>query len=82
MSAASADTAALFAANDTMALGAFAAAKARGLSVPADPSVIGSRTTSLGAGFPRFNAAVPPHYPSGTKRSHCKRSGRGGRMGP
>ena len=41
------DTTALFAANDTMALGAFAAAKARGLSVPADISVIGYDNSPL-----------------------------------
>lgn len=41
------DTTALFAANDTMALGAFAAAKARGLSVPEDLSVIGYDNSPL-----------------------------------
>ena len=41
------DTTALFAANDTMALGALAAAKARGLSVPADLSVIGYDNSQL-----------------------------------
>ena len=41
------DTTALFAANDTMALGALAAAKARGLSVPADVSIIGYDNSQL-----------------------------------
>jgi DNA-binding LacI/PurR family transcriptional regulator len=40
-------TTALFAANDAMALGALAAAKARGLSVPADLSVIGYDNSQL-----------------------------------
>ena len=40
-------TTALFAANDTMALGAFAAAKARGLSIPEDLSVIGYDNSPL-----------------------------------
>ena len=41
------DATALFAANDTMALGALAAARARGLSVPADLSVIGYDNSQL-----------------------------------
>ncbi|MFE4229508.1 LacI family DNA-binding transcriptional regulator [Arthrobacter sp. NPDC056886] len=41
------DTTALFAANDTMALGSLAAAKARGLSVPADLSVMGYDNSQL-----------------------------------
>ena len=41
------DTTALFAANDTMALGAFAAAKARGLSIPEELSVIGYDNSPL-----------------------------------
>ena len=41
------DTTAIFAANDTMALGAFAALKARGLSVPHDVSVIGYDNSPL-----------------------------------
>ncbi|MFF1830092.1 LacI family DNA-binding transcriptional regulator [Paenarthrobacter sp. NPDC058040] len=41
------DITAIFAANDTMALGAFAAIKARGLSVPADISVIGYDNSPL-----------------------------------
>ncbi|MET4902474.1 LacI family DNA-binding transcriptional regulator [Paenarthrobacter sp. CC6] len=41
------DTTAVFAANDTMALGAFAALKARGLSVPDDVSVIGYDNSPL-----------------------------------
>ncbi|MCA4133794.1 LacI family DNA-binding transcriptional regulator [Arthrobacter sp. M4] len=41
------DTTAIFAANDTMALGAFAASKARGLSVPLDLSVIGYDNSPL-----------------------------------
>jgi DNA-binding LacI/PurR family transcriptional regulator len=41
------DTTAIFAANDTMALGAFGAIKARGLSVPADISVIGYDNSAL-----------------------------------
>lgn len=41
------ETTAIFAANDTMALGAFAAIKARGLSVPADISVIGYDNSPL-----------------------------------
>lgn len=41
------DTTAVFAANDTMALGAFAAIKARGLSVPHDISVIGYDNSPL-----------------------------------
>jgi DNA-binding LacI/PurR family transcriptional regulator len=41
------DTTALFAANDTMALGALAAAKARGLSVPANLSVMGYDNSQL-----------------------------------
>ncbi|MCD4852740.1 LacI family transcriptional regulator [Arthrobacter sp. AK01] len=41
------DTTAIFAANDTMALGAFAAIKARGLSVPRDVSVIGYDNSPL-----------------------------------
>ncbi|WP_029704267.1 substrate-binding domain-containing protein, partial [Arthrobacter sp. TB 26] len=41
------DTTALFAANDTLALGALAAAKARGLSVPGDLSVIGYDNSQL-----------------------------------
>ncbi|MFK0007010.1 LacI family DNA-binding transcriptional regulator [Paenarthrobacter sp. NPDC090520] len=41
------DTTAIFAANDTMALGAFAALKARGLSVPSDVSVIGYDNSPL-----------------------------------
>ena len=40
-------TTAIFAANDTMALGAFAAIKARGLSVPNDVSVIGYDNSPL-----------------------------------
>lgn len=40
-------TTAIFAANDTMALGAFAAIKARGLSVPHDISVIGYDNSPL-----------------------------------
>ncbi|MFJ5958396.1 LacI family DNA-binding transcriptional regulator [Paenarthrobacter sp. NPDC092416] len=40
-------TTAIFAANDTMALGAFAAIKARGLSVPSDISVIGYDNSPL-----------------------------------
>lgn len=40
-------TTAIFAANDTMALGAFAAIKARGLSVPKDISVIGYDNSPL-----------------------------------
>jgi DNA-binding LacI/PurR family transcriptional regulator len=41
------DTTAIFAANDTMALGALAAAKTRGLSVPEDLSVIGYDNSPL-----------------------------------
>ena len=41
------DTTAVFAANDTMALGAFAAIRARGLAVPADVSVIGYDNSPL-----------------------------------
>ncbi|GAA4044894.1 LacI family DNA-binding transcriptional regulator [Arthrobacter methylotrophus] len=41
------DTTAIFAANDTMALGAFAALKARGLKVPSDISVIGYDNSPL-----------------------------------
>ncbi|WLQ08133.1 LacI family DNA-binding transcriptional regulator [Arthrobacter oryzae] len=41
------DTTAIFAANDTMALGAFAAAKTRGRSVPEDLSVIGYDNSPL-----------------------------------
>ncbi|MGP0223422.1 LacI family DNA-binding transcriptional regulator [Paenarthrobacter sp. NCHU4564] len=41
------DITAIFAANDTMALGAFAALKARGLSVPTDVSVIGYDNSPL-----------------------------------
>lgn len=41
------DTTAIFAANDTMALGAFGAVKARGLAVPADISVIGYDNSTL-----------------------------------
>lgn len=41
------DITAVFAANDTMALGAFAAIKARGLSVPGDVSVIGYDNSPL-----------------------------------
>lgn len=41
------DTTAIFAANDTMALGAFGAIKARGLAVPADISVIGYDNSTL-----------------------------------
>lgn len=41
------DTTAIFAANDSMALGAFAAIKARGLAVPADVSVIGYDNSPL-----------------------------------
>ena len=41
------DTTALFAANDTMALGALGATKARGLAVPADISVIGYDNSPL-----------------------------------
>ncbi|KIS28233.1 LacI family transcriptional regulator [Arthrobacter sp. SPG23] len=41
------DTTAIFAANDTMAVGAFAAAKARGRSVPEDLSVIGYDNSPL-----------------------------------
>ncbi|MFF1383881.1 LacI family DNA-binding transcriptional regulator [Arthrobacter sp. NPDC058288] len=41
------DTTAIFAANDTMAVGAFAAAKARGRSVPDDLSVIGYDNSPL-----------------------------------
>jgi len=40
-------TTAIFAANDTMALGAFAAIKARGLSVPNEVSVIGYDNSPL-----------------------------------
>lgn len=40
-------TTAIFAANDTMALGAFAALKARGLSIPQDVSVIGYDNSPL-----------------------------------
>lgn len=41
------ETTAIFAANDTMAVGAFAALKARGLSVPNDVSVIGYDNSPL-----------------------------------
>ena len=41
------DTTAVFAANDTMALGALGALKARGLQVPADISVIGYDNSTL-----------------------------------
>ncbi|WP_255770418.1 LacI family DNA-binding transcriptional regulator [Pseudarthrobacter sulfonivorans] len=41
------DTTAIFAANDTMALGALGAIKARGLAVPADISVIGYDNSPL-----------------------------------
>ena len=41
------DTTAIFAANDTMALGALGAIKARGLAVPADISVIGYDNSTL-----------------------------------
>jgi DNA-binding LacI/PurR family transcriptional regulator len=41
------ETTAIFAANDTMALGAFAAIKSRGLSVPEDISVIGYDNSPL-----------------------------------
>jgi DNA-binding LacI/PurR family transcriptional regulator len=41
------DTTAIFAANDTMAMGAFAALKARGLVVPGDISVIGYDNSPL-----------------------------------
>lgn len=41
------DTTAIFAANDTMALGAFAVLKARGLRVPGDMSVIGYDNSPL-----------------------------------
>ncbi|MDR6417356.1 LacI family DNA-binding transcriptional regulator [Pseudarthrobacter sulfonivorans] len=41
------ETTAIFAANDTMALGAFGAIKARGLAVPADISVIGYDNSTL-----------------------------------
>ena len=41
------DTTAVFAANDTMALGAFAAIRARGLQVPEDVSVIGYDNSPL-----------------------------------
>ena len=41
------DTTAIFAANDTMAVGAFAALKARGLGVPGDISVIGYDNSPL-----------------------------------
>ncbi|YCK80139.1 LacI family transcriptional regulator [Arthrobacter sp. D3-18] len=41
------DTTAIFAANDTMALGAFGAIKARGLSVPSDITVIGYDNSAL-----------------------------------
>ncbi|MET4589632.1 LacI family DNA-binding transcriptional regulator [Arthrobacter sp. 754] len=41
------DTTAIFAANDTMAVGAFAALKARGLRVPGDISVIGYDNSPL-----------------------------------
>lgn len=41
------DTTAIFAANDTMAVGAFAAARARGRSVPEDLSVIGYDNSPL-----------------------------------
>jgi DNA-binding LacI/PurR family transcriptional regulator len=41
------DTTAIFAANDTMAMGALGAIKARGLSVPADISVIGYDNSAL-----------------------------------
>lgn len=41
------DTTAIFAANDTMALGAFGAIKARGLSVPTDITVIGYDNSAL-----------------------------------
>jgi DNA-binding LacI/PurR family transcriptional regulator len=41
------DTTAIFAANDTMALGAFGALKARGLAAPAGISVIGYDNSTL-----------------------------------
>jgi DNA-binding LacI/PurR family transcriptional regulator len=41
------DTTGIFAANDTMAVGAFAVLKARGLSVPSDISVIGYDNSPL-----------------------------------
>jgi DNA-binding LacI/PurR family transcriptional regulator len=41
------DTTAIFAANDTMAVGAFAAIKARGLRVPGDISVVGYDNSPL-----------------------------------
>lgn len=41
------DTTAIFAANDTMALGAFGAIKARGLAVPSEISVIGYDNSTL-----------------------------------
>ncbi|WP_284983486.1 LacI family DNA-binding transcriptional regulator [Arthrobacter sp. efr-133-TYG-118] len=41
------DTTAIFAANDTMAMGAFAALKVRGLRVPSDVSVIGYDNSPL-----------------------------------
>jgi DNA-binding LacI/PurR family transcriptional regulator len=41
------DTTAIFAANDTMALGALGAIKARGLAVPSDVSVIGYDNSTL-----------------------------------
>jgi DNA-binding LacI/PurR family transcriptional regulator len=41
------DTTAIFAANDTMALGALGAIKVRGLAVPADLSVIGYDNSTL-----------------------------------
>lgn len=41
------ETTAIFAANDTMALGAFGAIKARGLAVPANVSVIGYDNSAL-----------------------------------